>query len=234
MQRLRWYTLAAVVVAAGGQVWANEAENPDGIVEKYLEATRTQKEAMRGVQMEVSLEARLPRLEKHGRLRALRTISKLGMITYKALGFSGDSMIKNQVIARYLDGESQTRDIGITRANYKFKYKGQVQRDGRKVYVLQVTPRKKVVGLFRGELWLDAETAMPVREAGQFVKSPSVFLKKIEFVRDYQMQDGVAVPKHVQSTANVRVLGRAELSIDYSNISRQDFAEDAASAPPNR
>jgi hypothetical protein len=234
MQRLRWYTLAAVVVAAGGQVWANEAENPDGIVEKYLEATRTQKEAMRGVQMEVSLEARLPRLEKHGRLRALRTISKLGMITYKALGFSGDSMIKNQVIARYLDGESQTRDIGITRANYKFKYKGQVQRDGRKVYVLQVTPRKKVVGLFRGELWLDAETAMPVREAGQFVKSPSMFLKKIEFVRDYQMQDGVAVPKHVESTANVRVLGRAELSIDYSNISRQDFAEDAALATPNR
>jgi outer membrane lipoprotein-sorting protein len=234
MQRLRWYTLAAVVVAAGGQVWANEAENPDGIVEKYLEATRTQKEAMRGVQMEVSLEARLPRLEKHGRLRALRTISKLGMITYKALGFSGDSMIKNQVIARYLDGESQTRDIGITRANYKFKYKGQVQRDGRKVYVLQVTPRKKVVGLFRGELWLDAETSMPVREAGQFVKSPSMFLKKIEFVRDYQMQDGVAVPKHVESTANVRVLGRAELSIDYSNISRQDFAEDAALATPNR
>jgi outer membrane lipoprotein-sorting protein len=231
---LRWYTLAAVVVAAGGQVWATEAENPEGIVEKYLEVTRTQKEAMRGVQMEVSLEARLPRLEKHGRLRALRTISKLGMITYKALGFSGDSMIKNQVIARYLDGESQTRDIGITRANYKFKYKGQVQHDGRKVYVLQVTPRKKVVGLFRGELWLDAETAMPVREAGQFVKSPSMFLKKIEFVRDYQMQDGVAVPKHVESTANVRVLGRAELSIDYSNISRQDFAEDAALAPPNR
>jgi hypothetical protein len=234
MQRLRLYTLAAVVVAAGGQVWANEAENPDGIVEKYLEATRTQKEAMRGVQMEVSLEARLPRLEKHGRLRALRTISKLGMITYKALGFSGDSMIKNQVIARYLDGESQTRDIGITRANYKFKYKGQVQHDGRKVYVLQVTPRKRVVGLFRGELWLDAETSMPVREAGQFVKSPSMFLKKIEFVRDYQMQDGVAVPKHVESTANVRVLGRAELSIDYSNISRQDFAEDAALATPNR
>jgi len=234
MQRLRLYTLAAVVVAAGGQVWANEAENPDGIVEKYLEATRTQKEAMRGVQMEVSLEARLPRLEKHGRLRALRTISKLGMITYKALGFSGDSMIKSQVIARYLDGESQTRDIGITRANYKFKYKGQVQHDGRKVYVLQVTPRKRVVGLFRGELWLDAETSMPVREAGQFVKSPSMFLKKIEFVRDYQMQDGVAVPKHVESTANVRVLGRAELSIDYSNISRQDFAEDAALATPNR
>jgi hypothetical protein len=238
MHRMRLYTLLAIAAAVGGQVWATEAENPDGIaeryVDKYLEATQTQREAMRGVQMEVSLDARLPRLEKRGRLRALRTISRLGMITYKALGFSGDNMIKSQVIARYLDGESQTRDIGITRANYKFKYKGQVERDGRKLYVLQVTPRKRVVGLFRGELWLDAETAMPVREAGRFVKSPSVFLKKIDFVRDYQMKDGIAVPIHVESSADVRVLGRAELRIDYSNISRQDLAEDAAPDPSNR
>ncbi len=184
--------------------------------------------------MEVSLDARLPRLEKRGRLRALRTISKLGMITYKALGFSGDNMIKNQVIARYLDGESQTRDIGITRANYKFKFKGRNELDGRKVYVLQVTPRRKVVGLFRGELWLDAETAMPVREAGRFVKSPSLFLKKIEFVRDYRIENGVAIPKHVESTADVRMLGRAELSIDYSNMSRQELAEDETPGPSNR
>jgi hypothetical protein len=235
MHRMRLYTLLAVVGAGGGQVWAMGAEESDGVadsyVERYLEASRTQKEALRGVQMEVSLDARIPSLEKRGRLRALRTISKLGMITYKALGFSGDNMIKNQVIARYLDGESQTRDIGITRANYKFKYKGQTEHDGRKAYILQVTPRKKVVGLFRGELWLDAETAMPVRETGRFVKSPSVFLKKIEFVREYQMQDGVAIPKHVESTADVRMLGRAELSIEYSNLSRQELAEDDAPAP---
>ena len=234
---MRLYTLLAIAAAAGGQVWATEAENPDGIaeryVDKYLEATRTQKEAMRGVQMEVSLDARLPSLEKRGRLRALRSISKLGMITYKALGFSGDNVIKNQVIARYLDGESQTRDIGITRANYKFKFKGQFDRDGRTILVLQVTPRKKVVGLFHGELWLDAQTSMPVREAGRFVKSPSMFLKKIEFVRDYEIQNGIAVPIHVESKADVRVLGRAELSIDYTNFSRPEIVAEAAPEPSN-
>jgi hypothetical protein len=228
MGNLRFGALVSVCVLAGGRVWAMGAEESDGLVERYLEATRTQKEAMRGVQMEVSMDARLPRLEKRGKMRALRTISKLGMITYKALGFSGDNLIKNQVIARYLDGESQTHDIGITPANYKFKNKGLAERDGRKVYVLQVTPRRKAVGLFHGELWLDAETSMPVREAGRFVKSPSIFLKKIEFVRDYQIQDGVAIPSHVESKADVRVLGRAELSIDYSNFSRQEIAEDAA------
>lgn len=212
---------------------ADETEGRE-IVNRYLEATEAQKAALRGVQMEMSFEANLPKLEKRGKLQALRRISKLGMITYKALGFSGDNMVKNEVIARYLAEENQSRDIAITPANYKFKYKGRADHDGRAVQVFQLTPRRKAVGLFHGELWLDAETAMPVREAGRFVKSPSVFLKKIEFVREYQLQNGIAIPKHIESTADVRVFGRAELTIDYSNFSRQDFAEDATVNPSNR
>lgn len=235
MRNLRLGVVAACVLA-GGSVWALGPEESESqqLVEKYLEATRTQSEAMRGVQMEVSFDARLPKLEKQGRLKALRKISRLGLITYKALGFSGDNMIKNEVIARYLDGETQNRDIAITPANYKFKYKGVAEQDGRKVYVLQVTPRRKVVGLFHGELWLDAETSLPVREAGRFVKSPSVFLKKIEFVRDYEIQDGIAIPKHVESKADVRILGPAELSIEYTNFSRQEMADEAPPDPLNR
>ena len=37
-------------------------------------------------------------------------------------------------------------------ANYKFKYKGMATNDGRTVHVFQLTPRKKRVGLFKGEL----------------------------------------------------------------------------------
>ncbi|HML18934.1 MAG TPA: hypothetical protein VK419_18005 [Bryobacteraceae bacterium] len=201
------------------------------IITKYLDAAKTQQRSMRGAQMEVRIAAKLPRLEKQGTLKALRTISKFGKITYKALGFSGDSFIKNEVITRYLSAESEVHDPGalaITPANYKFKYKGAMNQNGRRVQILQVTPRKKMVGLFRGEIWMDAETAMPVREAGRFVKNPSIGLKKVEFVREYEIQDGVAIPTHIESTADVRVVGRAELSIDFSNFTRQESAEDAA------
>ncbi len=188
--------------------------------------------------MEVNLEARLPRLEKNGKLKALRRISKLGRITYKALGFSGDSLIKKEVIARYLAEDSGTgkdgNDISITPANYKFKYKGQVVREGRDVHIFELSPRRKAVGLFRGELWLDAETAMPVRESGRLVKSPSMFLKKIEFVREYDIQNGIAIPKHIESKADVRVFGRAELTVDYTNFSRQEIAEEDDPNPSNR
>jgi hypothetical protein len=204
------------------------------IVQKYLEASRTQQSVLRGGQMEVKMNAKLPRLDKQGVLLALRRISNFGKITYKALGFSGDNMIKNEVIARYLTIDAEGNDAAITPANYKFKYKGLSSRDGRPMYFFQVTPRRKAVGLFRGELWLDAATAMPVRQAGRFVKTPSVFLKKVEFVEDYELQDGVAIPKHFEGTADMRLVGRAELSIEFSNFTRQQAAEEEIANASNR
>lgn len=213
-----------------------EAEDVAGqeIVQKYLEASRTQQSVLRGGQMEVKMNAKLPRLDKQGVLLALRRISNFGKITYKALGFSGDNMIKNEVIARYLTMDAEGNDAAITPANYKFKYRGLNNREDRQVYVFQVTPRRKALGLFRGELWLDAATAMPVHQSGRLVKTPSVFLKKVEFVQDYELQDGVAIPKHFQGTAEMRLVGRAELSIDFSNFTRQQDAEEQIINASNR
>jgi len=211
-------------------VWSSPAPAvPDDanleIVGRYMDATKTQQAALRGVQMEVDIDAKIPSLEKQGKLRALRKISKVGQITYKALGFSGDTTVKQEVITRYLQAESEAREngsIAISPQNYKFRLKATFERDGQKVYVFQLTPKKKVIGLFKGELWLDGETGMPVREAGEFVKSPSVFLRKVEFVRDYEIRDGVAIPSHIASTVDTRVVGKAELSILFTNFSHPD------------
>jgi hypothetical protein len=199
------------------------------IVDRYIDATHTQQMAMRDMQMEVDIDAKLVKLQKQGKLTALRSISKLGRITYKALGFSGDSTVKQEVIARYLAAESEGREngtIAIAPANYKFKFKNTVEWYGRKIAVLQISPKRKAVGLFKGELWVDSETGMPIRESGQFVKSPSVFLKKIAFVRDYEMADGIAIPKHIESTVDTRLVGRAELEISFSHFAK--YSEDAA------
>jgi hypothetical protein len=194
------------------------AEGPEDqslpIVDKYLDATLTQQNLLRGAQMEIDIDATLPRL---------------GKITYKALGFSGDNTVKQEVITRYLAAESEGREngtIAISPANYKFRYAGRIVQNGQTTIILQVTPRKKAVGLFKGELWLDAETGMPLREAGVFVKSPSVFLKKIAFVRDYELHDGVSIPKHIASRVDTRIVGRAELQIDFSNFAKQENADD--------
>ncbi len=196
----------------------------DQMVSRYLEATQAQQSALRGGTEEVDIDAAVPKFKKQGKLHALRNISKLGKITYHALGFSGDSVVKTEVIANYLKAEVEsakpTSDVSITPANYKFKYKGTYDWNGREVYVLQLKPREKKIGLFKGELWLDSETYMPVREEGSFVKSPSFMLKKMQFVREYELQNGVSVPQRTESRVETRFFGPVELNINYLTFSK--------------
>jgi hypothetical protein len=192
-------------------------------VAQYCAATRSQEQALRNASMDVDIDASLPNLKKYGKLHALRRISALGRITYDRLRFEGDGTVKTQVIARYLTAEaeaqkSQSPSLAVTPENYKFKYKGLNNLDGRDVHVYQVTPRQKRQGLFKGEIWIDAATSLRVRESGTLVKNPSLFLKRVDFVRNYDIRGGVSVPRRVESVANVRMVGKAELTIDFSNF----------------
>lgn len=195
------------------------------VVDKYLSEQELQRQKMKGVQMDVEIDASIPRLAKKGTMKALRVISNLGKVSYDYFKFDGDSMVKKEVIARFLAQEAQAVEspnprLSVNHDNYKFKLKGLQTKDARQVYVLEVNPKKKLVGAFKGEIWLDSTTYLTVREAGRMVKSPSVFLKKIEFVREYEIRDGIAVPTKMTSYADTRIVGRTELNISYSNFSR--------------
>jgi len=218
--------------AAGPAVDASDPES-DAMLAKYLSATQEQKSAMRGATMTVDINAEVPKLKRKGKLQALRSISKLGKITYHALEFIGDKSIKTEVIARFLTAETTQADngpdISLTSANYKFKGKGRQDYDRRQVYVFQVTPKKKQVGLFKGEIWIDTETYMPVRESGRFVKSPSIFLKKIEFVRTYEVKDGVSLEKRLESKVETRIFGPVNMTIEFTNFAKDSGPDVAAS-----
>lgn len=205
------------------------------IVTRYLSATEAQKDKLVGVQMDVDFDAKIPKLQKQGKLQALRYISQLGKISYIVHTFVGDNSIKKELIARYMEAEAKAAESGSTMKispdNYKFKYKGSMPFGGRTVQVMQLTPRKKLVGLFKGELWLDSTTGLPMREIGEFVKSPSVFLKTVKFVRDYVIRDGLSIPSHVASTVDTRLVGKAELSINFTNFTIADHA--AEDVPAN-
>ena len=195
----------------------------DVIVENYCTASQVQAQMVRGASMDVEIDASLPKLKKHGRLHALRRISPLGLIKYEKAQFEGDGMVNKEIIARYLTAEveaqkQQSPAIAVTPENYKFKYKGMKLDAGQNVYVFAVSPRQKREGLFKGEVWIDARTYLKVQESGYLV-NPSIFLKKVAFVRKYEIRDGISVPLQVQSVADVRFVGKAELTIDFSNFS---------------
>ncbi len=227
--RVSSYVALFLTIAIGAGAEDSPFE-PTAIIDDYVAVSKAQQSRLQGASMEVDIEADLPKLHKSGRLHALRRISALGRITYELLRFEGDRSIKNDVIARYLTAESESvksepAGLAVTPANYKFKYKGLILAEGRKVHAFHVTPRKKKVGLYVGELWLDPQTHLPVRESGRLVKSPSIFLRKVEFVKDYLIHDGVAVPSRIKTTVETRVVGKANLSVAFSSVSLLDVAQ---------
>ena len=136
---------------------------PDRIVENYCAATRGQARMIQAASMDVEIAAALPKLNKQGKLHALRRITALGRITYERLRFEGDGTVKSQVINRYLAAEAEAQEepgasVAVTPENYSFKYKGRKQLDGRDVHQFQVTPKRKRQGLFKGDIWIDAQT----------------------------------------------------------------------------
>ncbi len=173
--------------------------------------------------MEVDMDGYLPKLQKRGKLHALRRISPFGLIKYDMLRFEGDRTVNKEIITRYLTAEAESQqqhrtETAITPENYKFKYKGLSHTEDGDVYVFQVSPRQKREGLFKGEVWIDARTYLKVQESGYLVKNPSIFIKKVAFIRKYQIQDGISVPQHVLSVVDTRVVGKAELTIDFKNF----------------
>ena len=227
---MRASVCVALFLTFGSGVFAEESMfDSSEIIEEYVAASSAQQNKLQGASMEVEIEAEVPKLHKSGRLHALRHISMLGRITYDALRFEGDNSIKNEVIARYLNAEaealkSEPASLAVTPANYKFKFKGLTDKEGRRVYAFHVTPRQKRVGLFEGDLWLDPQTHLPVREAGRLVKNPSIFVKKIEFVREYEIKDGVAILRRIQSSVDTRIVGKARLSVAFNSVALADQA----------
>jgi hypothetical protein len=223
---LKFRVLLLLIAIAVTTTAEPAAMSPDAIVDNYLMASRDQELTLQGASMEVEFAASLPNLKKQGRLHALRRISTLGLIKYEKLRFEGDSTVNKQIITRYLSAEAETQAhldqssaTAVTPQNYKFKYKGQSLLDGRLVHVFQVSPKQKRQGLFNGELRIDADTYLRLQESGYLVKSPSIFLKKVAFVRKYEIRDGISVPRQVQSVVDTRLVGKAELTIDFTNFS---------------
>ncbi len=214
-------TILAISFAGPARAFDPDDQNHP-LVNKFLSATKIQEDALRGVQMEVEIDAQLPKLKEKGKQKFLRIVPRLGKITIHKLGeFVGDKTVQREVIARYLDLDTENAgnaSIAITPDNYKFRLKTRMTQGDSRIYVFELTPKRKAVGLFKGELWVDSATGMPLRESGTLVKTPNLFLKSIAFVNEFELQNGVSRPSLIICHIDTHIAGRADLSIHFSNF----------------
>ncbi len=232
---LRYYSILLMLVvglagcdpADTGMAAKSAAADPvnDDQIVRFIQASR--KNILRGGVMAARFAGRLPKYGKTASVEAVRRIGPDGAIAYDVTNREGDATVQKDLIFRFMGGEeeSSTKDnaaMAVTPANYKFKSKGQQEFAGRVVSVYEVTPRSKRQGLFKGEVWIDQETGLPLRENGRFVKSPSVFFKSVDFAREYEIRDGFAVPRRMTTVVLTRLWGPVELDVSYDGFRWQE------------
>jgi len=171
----------------------------------------------------IEIEASLPKMNKHGRLRAIRRINAAGNADYQVLETDGDRTVRQQVIARYLSAQMTASEVpassvAINPENYEFHYKGVVRLSKAVAYAFQIKPRKKRQGLINGELWLEGESGAAIRQSGYLVKSPSFFVKRVGITRETILSEGVAQMLLTHLSVDTRLVGVADLTVTESPL----------------
>ena len=211
-----WRPAALLALLAPALGWGHALRPPEAL-DRYLAQQRNQQPACSESLFAVRIDASLPALKKNASMTGFKRVVRPGQFVYRGLRFTGDSVVKTQVIVRFLAHEAkppqEARDVSVTPQNYIFAFEKESEYDGLAAYVFLLKPRRKRAGLFRGELWLDAETAAPLRIWGDLVKSPSIFIRSFRFVQDYQTVRACSEPLRLLLMARTRIAGTAEMTV---------------------
>jgi hypothetical protein len=200
---------------------------PELALQVYRGRSVIQTEQLASYSATTLIRAQLPDTSQSGEYEVQRHYLAPRTLAFKALRFTGDAFVKTNVIIRLLQSEvdhvqkDDPAQNAISPANYKFSYKGTSQLEGRLVHVYQLKPRQKRAGLFKGRIYVDAYTGSLVRAEGRPVKSPSLLIKKIDFVQDYADIGPFTFPVHIHSEARARIVGRAIVDVyqrDYEPV----------------
>lgn len=189
---------------------------------------------------ETVMVADLPDTKQKGEYELQRSYEAPSTLKFKPVRYEGDDFVKNNVLVRLLQSEvdhtvkRESPQTAIVEANYKFSHKAVDTIDGRMVYVYNVKPHQRRVGLFKGKIYIDASTGSLVRAEGSMVKSPSIFLRKMEFVQDYAEVAGFMLPAHIHSVAKVRIIGQTIVDIFHRDYQPKaaDGTKTASTATP--
>ena len=214
---MRFWSAILLTVVMDPILCSAEALKPAAALDRYVAGLLKSPPGCSDLVFAVQIDASLPALKKHGSMTGFKRIVHPGRVVYHGLRFTGDNLVKTQVIGRFLGRESnpmeQAGDISITPVNYIFKFDRVSDYNGLTAYVFLLKPRRTRAGLLRGELWLDANTAAPVRVWGDLVKSPSIFVRSLRFVQDYQTVGTCAEPLRMMVTTRTRIAGTAEITV---------------------
>lgn len=152
-----------------------------------------------------------------------RTFSAPQSLAYTAVTFQGDTFVKNNVIVRLLQSDvdrvqkKNGLTVAIVESNYKFSFRNTEDLNGRMVYVFVLKPRRKESSLFKGKIFIDTQTDHILRATGKLSRSPSWWIKRVDFTQDYVDIGEFTMPLETRLYTQVRILGPIAIVIRHNS-----------------
>jgi hypothetical protein len=139
-------------------------------------------------------------------------------LSYEVTAEGGSRYIRSRVLRTLLEEERRliargdSSRVAISSDNYTFTNEG-IDQDG----LAQVTmrPLRKERPLIIGRMFLMPGDGELVRVEGRLAKNPSLWVSRVDIVRSYRSINGALLPVSLESTAQLRLLGRSTLRMTY-------------------
>jgi len=149
--------------------------------------------------------------------------TRTGEKQYEILSMTAEGLQK-KVFLKLLEAEVESSesdkgegDASITSANYDFALAGTQMMNGKEYVVVHLKPKRKSKFLLAGKAWIDPAENAIVKVEGQTARSLSFWIGKPQITQSFRKVDGVWVSATNQSVSDVRLLGRTELDIEFSD-----------------
>lgn len=142
-----------------------------------------------------------------------------GEKTFRVIERAGTRIIQGKVINPLMEVEkANSTEAGragteISRRNYRFTYLGLEGTPAAHLFSVEPLTRNKY--LFRGKMWVDAESFAVRRTEGEPAQSPSFWVIRTRFVHEYGNFGGFWFPVKHRTETELRLFGKSTLSIDY-------------------
>ena len=233
-------TLAAVAALAGlifppklGGADSRASSSPlvgtalsvDQVVDNLVHMNQEREEALLD-----SEETRVYRLvyrgfpgDREAQMVVKATYKKPSTKEFMVLSQSGSELILDRVFKKLLESEKEAAQPAmrtrtqLNRDNYTFALVEYESTYTGGQYVLQVNPKSRSKYAYRGKVWVDGTDFAVTRIEAEPAQNPSFWTKRSEIRHDYEKVEAFWLPARNYSVSDIRLGGRATLTIDYTN-----------------
>ncbi|HWF48267.1 MAG TPA: hypothetical protein VG168_14755 [Bryobacteraceae bacterium] len=216
---------AVLIPAALASPTVSEADNLDDqkIVDRLLQAERERFADIESLTRIAHYSANDRRFGVQADMVARMIYEKGKGKRFEVISRSGSSTIQSRIfdglMAAEVDAAKNRLTSGppVSPRNYQFHLLGQVVYDDRKCYLLKLQPRHKNDRLINGQGWVDAADFEIIHEEGRPNASVSFWIGRPMITEDYEKIGRFWVAKRRYSVSDSFLLGRSELTVDYSD-----------------